>query len=153
MDLKRSFWIMKCRKGHKDMEGALHLRSLQHPSRIPNAKWDRLAFQRMMILNFLRNSSINPKLLAWEYLFGRFDFKATPIAPLGIKMVVHQKPAQRGSWNPHSIISFNIGPAMKHYRCFKCYTPLTKSKQVTDTITFLPHNTIPVPNTTPAEGI
>ena len=42
---------------------------------------------------------------------------------------------------------------MKHYRCFKCFIPATKSERITDTVTFLPHNKIPVPNTTPEEGI
>ena len=102
---------------------------------------------------FLRNARVNPKLSAWEYLFGCYNFKATPIAPPRMKMVVHQKPTQRGSWDPHGITSFHIGPAMEHYRCFKCYIPSTKAERITDTVTFLPHNNIQVPNTTPAEGI
>ena len=67
-----------------------------HPD-FPLLEWDRLAFQGMLTLNLLRNSRVNPKLSAWEYLFGRYDFNATPIAPPGMKMVVHQKPSQRGS--------------------------------------------------------
>ena len=123
-----------------------------HPQ-FPLLEWDRLTFQGMMTLNLLRNSRVNPKLSAWEYLFGRYNFNATPIAPPGMKMVVHQKPTQRASWDPHGIIAFYVGPAMKHYRCFKCFVPSTKSERISDTVTFLPHNDIKVPATTPEEGI
>ena len=67
--------------------------------------------------------------------------------------MVHQRPTQRGSWDPHGITAFYIGPAMDHYRCFKCYIPSTKAERITDTVIFRPHNNIQVPNTTPAEGI
>ena len=47
----------------------------------PLSQWDRLLPQAVMTLNMLRASRINPKLSAYSYLFGEFDFNATPLAP------------------------------------------------------------------------
>ena len=106
----------------------------------------------MLTLNLLRNARTNPNLSAWEYIFGCYYFKATPLAPPGIKLVIHEKPTQRGSWDPPGVVGFYIGPAMKHYRCIKCYVPSTKGERVTDTATFMPHNT-PIPQLSPTELI
>jgi hypothetical protein len=54
-----------------------------------------------MTLNLLRPSQRNPKVSAYTMLEGNFDFNATPLAPPGIKVIIHEKPAQRGSWDPH----------------------------------------------------
>ena len=123
-----------------------------HPE-FPLHEWDRLTDQGMITLNLLRNARVNPKLSAYEYIFGHFNYTATPIAPPGMKLVVHMKPAQRGSWDPHGTIGFYVGPTLIHYRCFKCFIPTTNSKRITDTITFLPHNKNPVPTTSTAENI
>ena len=64
----------------------------------PAAEWDRLLPQAEITLNLLRNSRANPKLSSYAYLFGNFDFNATPLAPPGTKVLVHIKVGQRGSW-------------------------------------------------------
>ena len=69
-------------------------------------EWDHLIYQGMMTLNFLRNARVNPRLSAREYIFGHFDFNETPLAPPGMKMIVHLKPSQRGSWDPHGVVGF-----------------------------------------------
>ncbi len=110
----------------------------------PMAEWDCLVRQWELTLNLLRNSRVNPKLLAWAYLFGQFDFNATPLAPPGIKVIVHSKPTNRASWDPRGLVGYYIWPAMHHYRFTTCYIPKTRFEQITDTITFVPTN-IPVP--------
>ena len=47
----------------------------------PIQEWDRLLEQANLTLNLLRSARCNPKLSAWAYLFGEFDFNATPLAP------------------------------------------------------------------------
>ena len=64
-----------------------------HPH-FPMLEWDRLIYQGMMTLNFLRNARVNPQLSAWEYIFGHFDFNKIPLAPSGMKMIDHLKPSQ-----------------------------------------------------------
>jgi hypothetical protein len=37
---------------------------------------------------------MNPKLSAWEQLFGVFDYNATPLGPPGTRVLVHDKPSE-----------------------------------------------------------
>jgi hypothetical protein len=57
--------------------------------------WDRLLPQALLTLNLLRGSRINPKLSAYAQVHGTYDFNRTPIAPPGIRVLVHQKPSVR----------------------------------------------------------
>ena len=55
-------------------------------------EWDRLVEQANITLNLLRSSRVNPKLSAYVYMFGEFNFSSTPLVPPGTKVVVHIKP-------------------------------------------------------------
>ena len=76
----------------------------------PLSQWDRLLPQAVMTLNMLRASRANPKLSAYSYIFGEFDFNATPLAPPGTRVVAHSKPAVRGTWAPNGEDAWYIGP-------------------------------------------
>jgi hypothetical protein len=65
--------------------------------------WDKTIVQAELTLNLMRGSRMNPKLLAWEQIIGRFNFNATPIAPPGIKVLAHLKVDQRASHGPHTL--------------------------------------------------
>ena len=54
---------------------------------------------------------LNPKMAAEAMLNGPFDFNRTPIAPLGTKFLVHEKPAVRGTWAPRGVVGWYVGPA------------------------------------------
>ena len=112
----------------------------------PLSEWDRLIEQSVLTLNLLRASRTNPKLSAYSYIFGDFDFRSTPLAPPGIRVVAHLKPQQRGSWELNGANGFYVGPALSHYRCIRCYFPKSKSERVCDTVQFIP-NVIPIPQT------
>jgi hypothetical protein len=104
----------------------------------PVSEWDRLLFQAELTLNLLRSSRVNPKLSAYAYLFGNFDYNKTPLAPPGTKVVVHLKPDQRASWAYHGEEGWYTGPSMEHYRCVKCYLPSTARERDVDTLQFFP---------------
>ena len=63
--------------------------------------WDRLLPQALMTLNLLRGSRINPSLSAWAQVYGAFDYNRTPLAPPGTRVLVHDKPATRGTCGLH----------------------------------------------------
>ena len=63
----------------------------------PLQEWDRIIPQAELTLNLLRSSRLNPKLLAWAYLFGNFDFNKSPLFPPGTKIILHAKPGKRAS--------------------------------------------------------
>ena len=49
------------------------------------SEWDRLIPQMNITLNLLRNARVNLKLSAYAYMYGEFNFRATPLAPPGTK--------------------------------------------------------------------
>ena len=106
--------------------------------RFPLQLWDRLIDQTNLTLNLMRASRINPKMAAEAMLNGPYDFNRTPIAPLGTKCIVHEKPAVHGTWAPHGVDGWYIGPARDHYRCYSVYVPSTKGVRVSETVEFFP---------------
>ena len=46
-------------------------------------EWDRLIPQAEVTLNLSRASRVNPRLSAYGYIFGKFDFNSTLMAPPG----------------------------------------------------------------------
>lgn len=100
--------------------------------------WDRLLDQSVLTLNLLRTSTINPKLSAYAQIHGAFNFTSTPIGPPGTKVIIHEKPQQRGTWSPHGTMGWYLGPAMDHYRCYVVYIPSTRTTRICDTFAWLP---------------
>jgi hypothetical protein len=96
-------------------------------SSFPAKQWDRLIKQAVMtLLNMCRPSCINPKLSAYQQVWGNFDFNKTPLAPPGYKVVVHERAMERGAWACHGVVGYYIGPAMNHYRNYNNYIPETR---------------------------
>ena len=108
------------------------------PPDFPLVEWDCLLLQALITLNLLRSSRANPKLSAHAYLHGVFDINKTPLAPPGIKTIVHNRPANRPSWGYHGEDSFYIGPALDHCLCVTVFVPKTRSTRISDTVVFIP---------------
>jgi Reverse transcriptase (RNA-dependent DNA polymerase) len=100
--------------------------------------WDRLLPQALLTLNLLRGSRTNPKLSAYAQLHGNFDFNRTPIAPPGIRVLVHEKPSNRGTWAPHALDGWYVGPALESYRCHRVWMWDTRAVRICDTLTWMP---------------
>jgi hypothetical protein len=96
--------------------------------------WDRLLPHALLTLNLLRGSRINPNLSAWAQLHGAFDYNKTSLAPPGTRVLVHEKPSVRGTWAPHAVDGWYIGPAMKHYRCHRVWIWETRAERIADTL-------------------
>jgi hypothetical protein len=106
-----------------------------------------------MTLNMCRRYRINPKLSAYQQIWGNFDFNKTPMAPPGCKVIVHERTLERGAWATHGIKGFYIGPAMHHYRNYKAYIPETRgvAKPIL-TIEFFPDK-VDMPSTSSADRL
>ena len=79
--------------------------------RFPMHLWCRLIPRGILSLNLLRGYRTNPKLSAHAQVHGAFGFNATPLAPPGSKIVIHEKPGVRGSWSLRGIDGWYIGYA------------------------------------------
>ena len=111
--------------------------------------WDRLVHQATLSLNIMRGSRLNPNLSAWAQVYGHYNFNRTPIAPPGIRVLVHEKPDNRASWAPHALDGWYVGPAMENYRCYRCWMWDTHRERIADTVTWFPqHVAMPIGSST-----
>ena len=104
----------------------------------PLQLWCQFIEQGQDTLNMLRTSRVNPKLSAYAILDGQFDYDRTPLAPVGTKALVFLDPKKRTTWQSHAVDAWYVGPAKKHYRCYKLYIPETKGYRIANTAKFYP---------------
>ena len=105
----------------------------------PMHLWCRLLPQAITTLNLLRPSRINPRVSAEAMLNGQFNYDRTPLAPPGTRVIVHEAPSVRKTWDAHGVDGWYIGGAPDHYRCHKCYITKTRSERIARTVEFFPY--------------
>ena len=66
--------------------------------KLPKYMWDNLLVQTELTINLLRQATLNPSMSAWEYFNGDFDYTATPLGPIGFKIIIHATSNKRKSW-------------------------------------------------------
>ena len=87
----------------------------------------------------LRRSRINPKLSAYNQIFGNVDFNATPFAPCGTKAMIYEKKEQRiTTWSDNGAHGWYVGPAPHHYRNHTIYVTHSREERTSDTVDFFP---------------
>lgn len=112
--------------------------STTNPS-FPAELFDELIPQVEITLNLMRPCRYRPSISAYEGLNGKkFDFNAHPIAPCGTQVLVFETPGKRGTFAAHGVNGFYLGPALEHYRCFRCWVIPTKTTRITDTVAWFP---------------
>lgn len=107
--------------------------------KFPHFMWDHLLPQAEITLNLLRQSRAQPSISAWEHYNGPINYDATPLNPLGCRVLIHNKPATRNSWDYRATEGYNVGVSLEHYRCSKVFDAKTKHIQVSDTVEFRHH--------------
>ena len=80
----------------------------------PLTEWDRLIPQANITLNLLRTSRANLALSACAYIYGNFNFNATPLAPPGTKVIAHLDPTTRRTWELNGELGWQVGPCLDH---------------------------------------
>ncbi len=118
----------------------------------PVSLWEDYIEQSELTLNCMRSSPAHPLLSAWEALCGRFDILATPIATLGTKVVVHDTPEKRGTWEMHGKVGYYIGRALLHYRCHNVYMIDSRATRISDCLAWFPVS-VKMPGSSPIEEL
>ncbi|KAL7490191.1 hypothetical protein ACHAW6_015937 [Cyclotella cf. meneghiniana] len=122
-------------------------------SHFPNYLWDHLLPQTEITLNLLCQATLAPHLSAWAYFCRHpFDYAATPLGPIGCRVIIHAKPNRRTTWSLRGRDGHYIGPAFNHYRCLKVVDSESKTIAVLDTIEFR-HHYLTQLNVTPDDRI
>ena len=85
--------------------------SSMNPS-FPLSESDWLIEQANVTLNLLESARTNPKLSAYSYIFGGFNFSATSMVPPGTKVVAHIKPHNQGTWELNGEVGWYMKPSM-----------------------------------------
>jgi hypothetical protein len=65
-------------------------------------------------------------------------------------VVIHNRPSQRGSWDPHGEPGLYLGPAVNHFRCFRVFSLRTKKIRISDSIAWFPES-VRLPGSTKEE--
>ena len=104
----------------------------------PDNCWDLLLPQCNITLNLLRASCIQPKLSVYAQIHGNFNYNKNPLAPAGCKSIIHDQPNERPTWANHGTPGFYVGPALEHYRNYRCNVPKTRSHRTSDIVEFFP---------------
>ena len=63
----------------------------------PKYMWDNLLAQTELTIKLLMHATLNPRMSAWEYYNGPFDYSATPLGTLGCKIMIHNTSNTRKS--------------------------------------------------------
>ena len=95
--------------------------------------WYNLLVQTELTINLLRQATLNPRVSAWEYFNSAFDYTATPLGPIGCKLVIHTTSNILRSWDQRGREGFSVGPELHHYRCIQAIDRKTKLLIITDT--------------------
>ena len=118
----------------------------------PLGAWDLILPQVEMTLNLMRASHVTDQLSAWAQLHGPYSFAAHPIAPLGARVTVHERPQGRAAYGAHGIDGFYIGCALQHYRSHQVFIPSTGATRITDTVEWHLHRLV-LPMASPADRL
>ena len=86
----------------------------------------------------LRPSRINPKLSAYNQVWGNFDYNKTPLAPPRCKVVVHESAEKRDSIGYHGKEGFYCGWSPNHYQNVNCWIKETGGMRDSATVEFFP---------------
>jgi hypothetical protein len=136
--------LQRRRTGDNDFKNHFIAGLCSTDKNFPMYLWDRLLPQAILTLNLLRGSQINPNYLRTLESMEFFYSNRTPIAPPGIRVLVHDKPSQRRSWSPYTSDARYVGPAFDSYRCYLTWMVATRALCISDTVAWFPSKvTIP----------
>eukprot|EP00804_Cyclotella_cryptica_P004958 CCRYP_014075-RA/>CCRYP_014075-RA protein AED:0.08 eAED:0.06 QI:0/0/0/1/1/1/2/0/1100 len=120
--------------------------------KFPLHLWCQLIPHMERQLNLLRQSNANPKISAYAHLYGPHDYNAAPFVPLGMEALVHDKPHRRKTYAQHCSRGWIIGTSTEHYRCWKIWSPTTRSTRIAATV-FFKHKYLTNPSVTPTDAL
>ena len=118
----------------------------------PRNLWDLLLPHMEVTLNLLRQATLHPFRSAWVYFNSPFNYKCTPLGPLGCHIIAHENTGTRKLWDFYGAAGWNVGVALQRYRCHTIVAKSTKAVQVSDTVE-LRHHHLNLPDLTPDDRI
>jgi hypothetical protein len=79
-------------------------------------------------------------MLAYEAVYGPYDWNHFPHAPPGCKAVVNKAPEMWGSWASRGIDTWYTGPSLDHYQCNHYFVPETRAYRIAGSAELFPQH-------------
>jgi hypothetical protein len=120
---------------------------------MPMHLWCQLLPQVEWQLLLLRQSQVNPSMLAYAHVYqGQHNYSKHPFVPIGIESLVHVKPHKRRTYAQHCKKDFVIGTLFEHYQCQKIRMKDTHDMRILGAVWFQ-HKYLTNPSVTPEDQI
>jgi hypothetical protein len=69
------------------------------------------------------------------------------MAPPGTRIIAHETPNRRRTWDPHGQDGLYLGPDLEHYRCYTVYITKTRGDRIVETVDLISEKiTLPFPS-------
>ena len=78
----------------------------------PKFMCENLLAQTELTLNLLRQARLNPRISAWVYFNGAFEYEATLLGTVGYKIVINTMSNNLKSWDKRGREEFSVGPSL-----------------------------------------
>ena len=65
----------------------------------PKFMRDNLLVHTELTIKLLWQATLNPRMSAWEYFNGAFYYTATPLVPIGFKIIIHTTSNKQKPWD------------------------------------------------------
>jgi hypothetical protein len=99
---------------------------------------DHFAQQAEVTVNLLRASAATPCISAYHQVQGVYDYAANPFAPMGTKVLIHERCANRGTWSSHGSEGWYFRPKLDTYRSHIVFVISTGGVRVSNTLAWHP---------------
>ena len=109
-------------------------------SKFPLQLWNRLTSQVETTLNLMQASRINPNILAYEAIWGPYNWNRFPLAPPVCKAVIYESSAARGSWGSRGMDAWYLGPSLDHYQYNHYFVPETRAYRISRSALLFPQH-------------
>ena len=109
-------------------------------SLLPPNLWDCLLPQTEITLNLLRQSNATPSVSVYVHLSGPLDYNKMPLAPMGCKVLVHEKTDNSGTWAYQCVDGWYLNTSPEHYRVHNCLIKGTHAERLSDTVQYHVYN-------------
>jgi hypothetical protein len=109
-------------------------------SKFPLQLWDKLTSQVENTLNLMQASCIDPSMLAYEAIWGPYNWNCFPLASPGCKAIIYESPDAQGLWGSRGTDTWYLGPSVDHYQCNNYFIPETRAYQISGSAKLFPQH-------------
>ena len=117
---------------------------------LPAHLWCQTITQAERQLLLLRKSIVNRQISAYAHVYKRHDYNAAPFLPIGMDLLVHNKPKRRDVFVEHFSKGCVLGTEFEHYSSWIIWMKNTRAMRILATVLHK-HKYTPNPDITPKE--